>query len=276
MIALAALAPVFLCGLTLVIYLLFPPSQINVLVLGVDGRGAEGYMSRADSILLLGVSPARLKVSLLSIPRDLFMEVPGYGSQRINTVNFLGEQLSPGGGPRLMADTLERNFGVRPERYVRLNFQTFVEIIDALGGVTIDVERAITDTAYPTDDGGVMTVQFEAGRQYMDGERALIYARIRNPDDDYRRARRQQQVVSAALARMVNPVHWPGVLQILSRSLDTDLTLWDAARLLPPLVLNIGRFDQLVIDREYILGTAAGHAVPNYERILPWLAGRFD
>jgi len=274
--ALALLLPAFLCGLTLVIYLLFPPPPLNVLVLGVDGRGREGYQSRADSIMLVGVSPARLKVSLLSIPRDLFMEVPGYGSQRINTVNFLGEQAAPGGGPRLMAETLEHNFGVRPDRYVRLSFQTFVAVVDAVGGITIDVERNLTDTAFPTEDGGVMTVQFESGRQFMDGERALIYARMRNPDDDYRRAGRQQQVVSAVLARLADPVSWPRVLQALGEGVDTDLNLVDAVRLLPPAVLNLGRFEQLVIDRDYILGTAAGHAVPNYERIRPWLEGRFD
>lgn len=268
--------PVFLCGLGLVIYLVFPPQQMDILILGLDARDGEGFVSRTDSVMLLGISPARLRVSLLSIPRDVFIQTPGYGLQRINTINVLGEQQAPGGGPELLAESLASSLSVRPERYVRLNFGAFVELVDAVGGVTVDVPRTLVDNYYPTEDGGVTTVRFESGLQHMDGERALIYARTRYADDDYRRAERQQQIVSALAGKLVNPAYWPAALAVLNRAVDTDLTFGDLLALAPPVVLSGGRFDQLVIDRDYLLGTGEGYAVLNYEKIAPWLQGRFE
>lgn len=274
--ALVILVPVFLCGLTLVFYLVFPPPQTDILVMGLDSREGEGWLARADSVMLVGINPALLRVSLLSIPRDLSVDTPGYGMQRINTVNMLGEMEQAGRGAALLAEAVEQNFGISIERTVRLDFHGFVELIDAVGGITIDVERAIVDNLYPTADGGVTSIRFESGVQHMDGERALIYARTRHADDDYRRAERQQQVVSALLGRLANPVYWPAALSVLNRSVDTNLTVWDMLRLAPPVILNRGRFEQLVIDRDKITATASGVAVPDYSQITPWLEGRFD
>lgn len=269
--------PVFCCGLTLLTYLVFPPPHTDILILGVDGRNGEGFASRTDSIMLLGISPSNLYVSMLSLPRDLFIEAPGYGLQRINTINLLGEQQQAGNGPLLVSQSIQRTFGISIERYVRLDFQGFVKLIDAVGGVTIDVERALVDELYPDEaNGGVMTVRFDSGVQQLDGTRALIYARTRQADDDYQRAARQQQVVSALFRRLVNPTRWPAVLRVINESLDTDLTLWDMLKLAPPILLNAGRYDRLVLNREYILGTAEGHAVPNMELLVPWLEDRFD
>lgn len=270
------MTPVFLCGLSLVAYLLFPPPQIDILVMGLDRRAGQGAVSRSDSVILVGVDPARLRVSVLSIPRDLHLEVPNYGMQSINTVNMLGEMEQPGSGPALLSASIAQNFGVRPERYIRLDFAGFVELVDAVGGVMIYVDRVIVDNGFPTEGGDVISVRFESGLQYMDGERALIYARTRHADDDYRRAERQQQVLSALAGRLANPVNWPRVLSVLAQRLDTNMTLWDMATLAPPVLLNAGRFEQLVINRDFILGTAEGYAVPDYARIAPWLQGRFD
>src|SRR5262249_55814316 len=103
----------------------------------------------------------------------------------------------------------------------------------------------------------------------------LMYARTRHADDDYQRAARQQQVLSALLAKVVNPIHWAAAVSALRQSVDTNLTLWDMMMVSPPIVLNRGRFEQLVLDRDYITGTAEGHALPNLEKIMPWLEGRF-
>jgi LCP family protein required for cell wall assembly len=269
--------PLFCCGVTLLTYLVFPPPHTDILVLGVDGRGNEGFNSRTDSIMLVGIDPRTLYVSVLSLPRDLFIEAPGYGSQRINTLNALGEQTEKGRGPLLLSAAIQQTFAVGVERSIRLDFAGFVKMVDAVGGVTIDVERTIVDDMYPTDEGGVTTVRFDSGVQQMDGERALIYARTRHADDDYYRAARQQQVLSALLRRLVNPARWPGVLQVINQSVDTNLTLWDMLTLAPPVLLNAGRYDQLVLNREYIVGSAqGGHAVPDLERLTPWLQPRFN
>ncbi len=262
------------CGLMMV-YILFPPAPINVLILGVDARPGQGLVTRTDSIMLAGITPSARRVSLLSIPRDLFISVPGYGSQRINTINVLGEQQAAGNGPELLKQSIALSFGVRVDRYIRLDFDTFEAMIDAVGGVTIDVERVIVDDFYPTADYGTIRVRFEAGRQHMDGARALIYARTRHSDDDYARARRQQQVVSAFSAKLLNPLNWPGVLVVLGQSIDSDLSPVDMIRAAPMVLMRAGDFERLVIDREYIR-PGEGGAVPDYARLAPWINARFN
>jgi LCP family protein required for cell wall assembly len=188
----------------------------------------------------------------------------------------LGEQETAGHGPQLLTEAIEQSFGVRPDRYVRLDFQAFIDLVDAVGGVDINVERTVVDYAYPTADGGTISIRFDPGEQHMDGERALQYARTRHGDDDYQRAARQQQVVSALSLRLLNPLTWPRVLAILNRSLDTNLTLWDLARQAPTVLLNAGRFEHKVIDRDLITASADGRAIPDYAELSPWLYERFE
>ncbi len=271
-----ALAAFFCTGFSTVLYLVFPPPHLDILILGLDDRSDESFAGRTDAILLLGVDPARLEVNLLSLPRDLFLDVPGYGMQRINTINVLGEQEETGGGPALLAASIFQNFSIETDRYLRLDFKGFVALINAVGGIMIDVERVIVDDVYPAPDGGTIQVRFESGYQYMDGERALIYARTRHADDDYHRASRQQQVLAALSDKLRNPRYWPEAWRILSSAMDTNLTIGDILAIAPPMALNAGRFNQLVVNRDYILGTASGYAVPNYEAIAPWLEGRFE
>lgn len=248
----------------------------DILVLGVDSRPGEGWMARADSIILVGIDPRRFNLTMMSIPRDLSIDVPGYGLQRVNTVNMLGEMEAAGRGPVLTAAGIEQSFGVTPDKYVRLDFNGFVRLIDAVGGITLDVPYAISDYAYPTEDGGTMIVEFPVGVQHMDGERALIYARTRHADDDYRRAERQQQVISALLGKLLLPFNWPGVVVAITQAVDTDLNLVDMALLAPTVILNGGRGEHLVINRDYITATVNGVAVPDYARIAPWLEAYFE
>lgn len=269
------LVMLFLCVGASALYIAFPPPAVNILVMGLDARDGEGWVTRTDSIMLVGVNPARLRVSLLSIPRDLFIDVPGYGMQRINTVNVLGEQAQRGTGPDLLGSSIGANFGVTPTRYVRLNFAGFVALIDAIGGIDIDVPYRIVDYDFPTTDNGTITVTFEPGLQHMDGERALIYARTRHADDDYHRAERQQQVVSAIASKLINPIYWGPAVVVLNQYSETDLNLWDMFTLAPTVLVNVGRFDQLVIDRQYIVA-ANGYTVPNYSAIAPWIHERFN
>ncbi len=257
-------------------YLIFPPARMNILVMGVDGRKGEGFVSRSDSIMLMGVYPTQMRVSLFSIPRDIFINVPNFGSQRINAINMLGEEKGKGKGPELLAEGIATSFDIHSNRYVRLDFTGFVNLIDAVGGITIDVEKTIVDYEYPTDDYGVKTIRFESGVQHMDGEQALIYARTRHTDDDHQRAKRQQQIMSALMAKLINPTTWPAVVRVLNQSLDTNLTILDIAGIAPPILLNIGRFDQLVLTGDYVLGTAKGNAIPNYKLLEIWLKGRFN
>lgn len=254
------------------IYVFFPPPPLTILVMGLDARTGEGYATRADSIMLVGLQPRGLKTGMLSIPRDLFLDAPGYGLQRVNTINVLGELEESGRGAALMIDAVDLSFGVRPHRYARLNFEAFVAMIDAVGGVDIDVQRAIYDPEYPTPNGGIELVQFETGWQHMDGATALKYARTRHSDDDYFRSGRQQQVVDAFLGKLWNPFNWPRVMIALGQNVDTNISIFDMLIYAPAALM--GQREQQVIDRDYIVPVQGG-ASPDYAKLAPWIDAYF-
>lgn len=274
-----ALVPFMCMAVFMLAYVVFPPEPVDIVILGVDARPGQRYLTRTDSIMLLNVTPRRFDVSLLSIPRDVFVEVPGYGMQRINTINVLAEQEAEGSGPDLVKASMEENFGITVEHYVRLDFNGFIALVDAVGGIDIDVPKLIIDYNYPTFDGGTETVQFDPGRQHMDGERALQYARTRHQDDDYRRAERQQQVVDALVKKLSDPrqiVNWPRVVRAIQSNTDTDLGALDMLRIGPAMLLGWSGKSQRVVDREDLIGMQAGYAVPNYDTLLPWINEHFD
>ncbi len=266
--------PVLLCGIFTLGYLLIPPPSMNILVVGMDSRGNEGTVARTDSIMIVNVNADKARVSILSIPRGLWVTVPNYGSQMINTANFLGEAYQGGTGMPLLSQTIEQNFDIQIDHYVRMDFAGFVDLVDAVGGLEIDVPRVIEDYAYPTYDYGTIQVRFEQGLQWMDGERALIYARTRHGDDDYARANRQQQVLSGFVGRSLNPVTWGNLIVVLNQSVETDLNILDMVISAPTALFSSGRYNQLVIDREYILAGANG-PIPDYNKIAPFIAENF-
>lgn len=272
---LAMLIMLFTCVASFAIYVAFPPQPLDILVMGLDSREGEGKITRTDSIMLIGVDTRRLQLSLLSIPRDLFITMPGYGTQRINTINFIAEAAEAGSGPAALQASIAQSFNVQPDRFVRLDFQAFVALVDAVGGVSIDVPRQIIDYQFPTADYGTEVLRFEQGVQQMDGTMALKYARTRHADDDYQRASRQQQVLRALAGKLLNPLTWPSALNALNQHVETDVTIVDMLVALPPVLFSGASFDQLVIDRDYIVGTANG-AAPNYDLLEPWLQENFD
>lgn len=248
----AVLFPTVFGGLMALLYWIAPPPRTNILILGLDAREGESMVTRTDTIILATVDPDQPYVGMLSIPRDLYVEIPGYGQERVNTANVLGELEQPGGGVALAAATIESNFGVPVHRTVRLNFEGFVAIVDAAGGVTIDVPAHFVDDQYPTSDFGMMVVEFQPGRQHMDGERALQYARIRHGDSDLQRAERQQQVVAALISQLLAPANWkplPAVFVAFQQHVETNLTVFDALTLGPALLwVGPDGIDHRVLD----------------------------
>lgn len=265
---LLAWLPFMMCACTLLFYAVVPAPPTNVIIMGLDSRPGEGSFTRTDSLVLLGVKGVR--VAALSIPRDVFINVPNYGSQRVNTVNVLGETDEATTGPDLLKESLELSFDIQVDHYVRLNFAAFEALVDALGGIQVDVPYAITDYQYPTSDGGTIEVYFEPGMQTMNGERALQYARTRHADDDYRRAERQQLVISALVRKLINPFVWPAALHAITSNMETDLTIIDMARIAPPLLVSGGNFESLIINRDYVLPGQNG-VVPDYEKLSTWI-----
>lgn len=193
--------------------LAFALGGTNMLIVGTDERvgfPAEGV--RGDTLLVAHYDTFGRWVNLLSIPRDTQVNLADIGETKINTAygqgyaraeELFGTGATPQqGGMALAAQTAEELLQLdqrnqRIDYITTINFDGFARIIDALGGVTIDVPRYILDTEYPTEDFGIQTVEFQPGVQRMDGERALIYARTRHDSSDFDRGARQQQVMRA-------------------------------------------------------------------------------
>lgn len=203
--------------------------HINVLVLGVDTREAEGDQN-ADVIMIARVDFDDNAVRAVSIPRDLEVEVPGHGRSKINGAYNIGVNENPDSqvaGVAMMRDTIEYNFGIPIDEYVLIDFEGFTEVIDAVGGITIVVPERIEDDAYPTEDYGTRKLVIEAGRQKMDGETALAYARTRHQDSDDKRRERQMLVLRALLEKAQSLGSVTRITQVIKASGDAALTSLD-------------------------------------------------
>ncbi|MBI3286564.1 MAG: LCP family protein [Chloroflexi bacterium] len=156
-----------------------------------------------------------------------FENLPLVGENRINMAYFLGEVSGyPGGGPTLAERTVELNFGVPIHYHVLIDFEGFVAAVDALGGISVEVERAIYDPNYPDNNFGVMSIYIPAGQQWMDGETALRYVRSRSGSSDWERGRRQQKVLLAIRDRVLRLDLLPRLPELLQRFggiLETNL-----------------------------------------------------
>ncbi len=204
------------------------PRQIQILLLGIDQRSATDDPGpfRTDTMMLININPAQKSVGVLSLPRDLWMEIPDYGGARINQANFIGDgnAYPGGGGPALAMETVAANFGVRVDKYLLVNFDVFTTIVDTLApnGLPVTVSEWIDDPDYPDDRYGTIHVQFEPGEQRMDAETLLQYARTRATEGgDFDRARRQQQVLDAVRAEVLSA---GGIINFVAQA----FTLWDA------------------------------------------------
>jgi LCP family protein required for cell wall assembly len=247
-----------------------PDNQEMFLVLGSDERPGGGF--RTDVILLVIVNPEQGTASVVSFPRDLYVYIPYYGMNRINTAMNMG-------GFTALADTLEYNFGVRPSHYIMTNFNSFVEIVDALDGIDVNVKKELVDFCnLPIAYGDYCIIQ--PGVFPMDGQTALWYVRSRKSTNDFDRNRRQQEVLLALFDRIlsINGLsRVPELYDILSDNVQTDLSLDDMlpyVQLAPKLAKN-GHIRQYSIGQNevwnYIAEGGAMVLLPNQEAIYPIL-----
>lgn len=238
-------------------------SRLTVLVMGLDRRpGETGLAYRTDSMMLISLDRDTNSLGILSIPRDLYVEVPGYASlQRINSAMVLGELQQPNYGPTLAMQTVQYNFGIRVHNFVAMDFQAVTEIVDALGGVDLAVPYDIVDYEYPDMNFGYDPLILRAGLQHLDGITALKFARTRHGDNDFERARRQQLVITALRDRVLNlnmlpqlVVQSPTLFAALSNNIYTGLTLDQIIQIAFTLKDIPGdRIHQSVVDNSYTM-----------------------
>jgi len=233
--------------------------RVNILLLGVDKRPSEAGPTRTDTMIVVTLDPTTGQVGMLSIPRDLWVRIPEYDIfAKINTAHVIGEARGyPGGGPALAKRTVSDLIGYPIHYYVKINFDGFRRLIDLIGGVDIYVPQDINDPTFPDDNYGYDPLFIPAGQHHMDGELALKYARTRHVDDDYGRARRQQQVLLAIKEQLLRTDKLPSLIMRLPQlartfagSVETDIPL-DKIAALANLTrhLDLDNVKQVVIDR---------------------------
>jgi len=251
--------------------------RTNILILGLDRRPEQGYVVRSDTLILATVYPPGPRIALLSIPRDLYVEIPDYGTSRINSAHFWGEDEAEGGGPALTMQTVAQNLGVAVHHYVRVDFDAFRATVDGVGGIDVVVEEPIVDNTYPTDDYSTIRIEIPAGPQHMDGEMALRYARSRHGSSDFDRASRQQQILIALARRLLEPEVWPdlpAIYHVVMDNVDSDITAWELL-LLAPTLYRVGPdgIEHHVVGREmtepWTTPTGGAVLLPRWEAINP-------
>jgi LCP family protein required for cell wall assembly len=214
--------------------------RINILLLGIGGAGHEGP-ELTDTMILASIQPSTNAVSMLSIPRDLIVQIPGYGGRKINAVNALAEMKEDGSGPPTITAAVSDMFGQKIDYYVKIDFNSFEYLIDAVEGVDVYVDTSFQDTTYPTDDKGIQTVSFEQGWAHMDGALALKYSRSRHGNNgegsDFARATRQQKVIAAVKDKLLststffNPGRLNQLAQLVSKHVTTNMGILDMVRM---------------------------------------------
>jgi LCP family protein required for cell wall assembly len=237
-------------------------APVNILLMGVDLRCDEEGPTHSDTIMLASLDPVAKRASILSLPRDLWVEIPGFGVGRINQAYFDGQAYEyPGGGAQLAAETVEAFIGVPIDYYITVDFQAFVDVVDLLGGIVVDVPESIDDPTYPDNCYGYDPFAIEAGRHRLDGAAALKYARTRATfGGDVDRAGRQQQVILALRDQATQLSTLPQLLlsapqlwQSLQNNVTTNLDLEQIIQLarlgqdIPP-----DRIRNVVLDFDYV------------------------
>jgi LCP family protein required for cell wall assembly len=213
-------------------------TRITMLVMGLDYRDWQDQkdIARTDSMILFTIDPISNTAGMLSIPRDLWVSIPGFDYGKINTAYFLGESFKvPGGGPALAVSTVEQLLGVPIQYYAQIDFNAFARFIDELGGLTINVKEHVTVSLV----GVAGSFEIKPGVQTLDGPTALAYARNRyTGDDDFGRSKRQQDVIMAIRENILQVnmmpkliAKAPALYQDLSSGIRTNMTLDQLIRL---------------------------------------------
>lgn len=204
-------------------------NKITVLIVGADERPEYDDPGRSDTMILFFLNPRTKQAALLSVPRDLRVRIPGHGINKINAA-------FPFGGVELVRETVEQVFGVDIDYTAKANFRGFVEIVDMLGGVDVevpDVEGRGRGMNYD-DNRGNLHIHLKPGLQHLDGEQAMGFVRYRKGDSDFKRSERQHQFLKALAEQKLKLSNVPQLVRIAPKvlqAIETDMSWRDAVDL---------------------------------------------
>lgn len=216
--------------------------RMTFLFLGVGGEGHAGS-NLTDTLLIATADLKEHRIGITSLPRDLAFPLGGGRFMKINAVHAYAEQSHPGEGSKETAKAIEDLLSIRIDHVVRVNFNGFKDLVDAIDGIDVNVERSFTDNEYPTEDDKWQTVSFEKGVQHMNGSKALMFVRSRHGSNgeagDFARNHRQQIVMLALREKLLskgtlaNPQKMLKLYETVASNIQTDLSPWDLVKLAP-------------------------------------------
>lgn len=227
----------------------------NILLLGVDDK-QNGNTSRSDTMILLSIDKRNRQLKMTSFLRDTYVEIPGYGENKMNAACTFG-------GPQLVMKTIEHNFGIDIDNYVLVDFSAFEDIVDSLGGVTVEVEQREAEFINNTTR---YTIDYGENVKLTGGE-ALTYVRIRKLDSDFYRTQRQRKVITAILSsvKKSNPFELIETGKEVMKYVETDMNPLELTFLAEGAVLSYMRYDivqsRIPVDENYSSQTINGAAV---------------
>ena len=199
----------------------------NYLVLGTDHR--PGWTQwRTDSVMVVGVDRTNSRVAVFSIPRDLYVQIPGYGWGRINQVDFMGERNGFGEGPKLVSQVLQATLGIATNHWVRVRMDGFQDVVNAVGGVTMRLDCPFYEPIFNLTTNQWDYFALPAGDVWMDGETAYWYVRLRLKESDIGRSQRQRQFLWALRDQVSNTnliAKFPELWAAFQNTFTTDLNV---------------------------------------------------
>jgi len=215
-------------------------NRVNFLLLGVGGAGHDGP-ELSDTIIFSSYQPDTNEVGLLSIPRDLTVDMGEYGYRKINAANAYGEMEEKGTGPQKSMDIIGDILDQEIHYYIKVDFAGFEDLIDAIGGIDVYVDNSFSDYQYPAPNYLYQTITFTEGWTTMDGDEALKYARSRHGTNgegsDFARAKRQQNVIMAVKEKvlspstLLNPGKLSSMISVFTDNVDTNISVWEMTKL---------------------------------------------
>ena len=198
--------------------MLVAKDKATVMIMGVDERTDD--VGRSDTLMIATLDPNKNQAALLSVPRDTRVKIKGHGFDKINAAYAYG-------GRKLTQETIESLLNTHIDHYIKINVHGFTKIIDALGGIDIDVEKRMYYED-PWDDDGGLYIDLQPGMQHMDGKTAITYVRYRDEEGDIGRIKRQQNFMKAVMDKLVSPTiipKLPAIVSAVSDSVETDMSV---------------------------------------------------